>query len=195
MVDPSSPFSGGAILGDRIRLKTNYSQDRVFIRSMASRGQLGGMALATKDVVKIMDAMGCDLILIETVGVGQSEGPDLKAADTILVVLVPGLGDEIQTIKAGILEITDIFVVNKMDLPGADKVVGDLHSMLGSDFLINNPGSHDENHNIIEDRPESSREESVVSGQWQNPIILTNAKTGEEYRPFDRKNHIASSLL
>ena len=195
MVDPSSPFSGGAILGDRIRLKTNYSQDRVFIRSMASRGQLGGLALATKDVVEILDAMGCDLILVETVGVGQSEIEIFKAADTILVVLVPGLGDEIQAIKAGILEITDIFVVNKMDLPGADKVVGDLQSMLGLDSLINNPGSHDENHNIIEDRPESSSEESVVSGQWQNPIILTNAKTGENIDLLIEKIALHQALL
>jgi LAO/AO transport system kinase len=179
MVDPSSPFSGGAILGDRIRLKTNYSQDRVFIRSMASRGQLGGMALATKDIVKILDVMGCDLILIETVGVGQSEVEIFKAADTILVMLVPGLGDEIQTIKAGILEITDIFVVNKMDLPGADKVVLDLQSMLGLDSLINLQLTHDEDHNMQEIMQNSENEINEESRVWQPPIVLTNAKSGE----------------
>ncbi|MHA1414151.1 MAG: methylmalonyl Co-A mutase-associated GTPase MeaB [Promethearchaeota archaeon] len=118
-VDPTSPLSGGAILGDRIRMKQHFSLDNVFIRSMANRGVLGGLARATEDVIKILDVYGCDFIIVETVGVGQSEVDIFRSAHTVAVLLVPGLGDDIQVIKAGIMEITDIFVINKMDLPGA----------------------------------------------------------------------------
>ena len=129
-VDPTSPLTGGALLGDRIRMKQHFSLDNVFIRSMANRGQLGGLARATEDVIKILDAYGCDIIIIETVGVGQSEVDIFKSAHTVVVLLVPGLGDDIQAIKSGIMEITDIFVVNKMDLQGADKKIAEIKQML-----------------------------------------------------------------
>jgi GTPase len=122
-VDPTSPFSGGAILGDRIRLQEHSTDAGVFIRSMASRGHLGGISSATSDAVKILDAYGCDYIFIETVGVGQSEIEIVKNVDTTLLLLVPGMGDEIQAIKAGVMEIADIFVVNKADKDGADRTV------------------------------------------------------------------------
>jgi LAO/AO transport system kinase len=128
-IDPSSPFSGGAILGDRIRM-TNLSRHGVFLRSMATRGAHGGLSLATRDAVRILDAFGFDLILIETVGAGQDEVDILRIADVTLVVSMPGQGDDLQAIKAGIMEIADIFVVNKSDRAGADNVVADIHAML-----------------------------------------------------------------
>jgi LAO/AO transport system kinase len=129
-VDPTSPFTGGAILGDRIRMSDLNLDDDVFIRSMGTRGSLGGLAATTSAVLKILDACAFDYIFIETVGVGQSEVDIVKAADTIIVVMVPGLGDDIQAIKAGILEIGDIFVVNKADREGANQVVLELRMML-----------------------------------------------------------------
>jgi len=128
-VDPSSPFSGGAILGDRIRMMDHAADPGVFIRSMATRGQLGGLSRATDDVVTVMDAMGYDIVLVETVGVGQDEIDIIRTAQTSVVVVVPGLGDDIQAIKAGILEIADIFVVNKADRDGVDRTVKDLKYM------------------------------------------------------------------
>ncbi len=128
-VDPSSPFSGGAILGDRIRMMEFANDPNVFIRSLATRGALGGLSRSTNDIVHVLDAMGHDVVLIETVGVGQDEIDIVRTADTTVVVLVPGLGDDIQAIKAGILEIADIFVVNKADLDGADRTVGDLRGL------------------------------------------------------------------
>lgn len=128
-VDPSSAFSGGALLGDRVRMQRHSLDSSVFIRSMATRGVMGGLARATGDAVDIMDASGKSIIIIETVGVGQDEVDVIKYADSVVVVLVPGLGDDIQAIKAGIIEIADIFAVNKADLPGADKVVSDLESL------------------------------------------------------------------
>jgi LAO/AO transport system kinase len=129
-VDPSSPFTGGAILGDRIRMSEIYTDPGVFIRSMATRGALGGLARSTSDAVDVLDAAGFDIVVIETVGVGQDEVDIVKAADTIAVVLVPGLGDDIQAIKAGILEIADVFIVNKADREGSDRVVAELSMML-----------------------------------------------------------------
>jgi LAO/AO transport system kinase len=129
-VDPSSPFTGGAILGDRIRMSELYTDPGVFIRSMATRGALGGLARATSDAVDLLDAAGFDVVLIETVGVGQDEVDVVRAAETTAVVLVPGLGDDIQAIKAGILEIADVFVVNKADREGADRAVAELSMML-----------------------------------------------------------------
>ena len=129
-VDPSSPFTGGAILGDRIRMTEIYTDPGVFIRSMATRGALGGLARATSDAVDVLDAAGFDAVLIETVGVGQDEVDIVKAAETIAVVLVPGQGDDIQAIKAGILEIGDVFLVNKSDREGADRLVAELSMML-----------------------------------------------------------------
>ena len=129
-VDPTSPFSGGAILGDRIRMNDLTLDEGVFIRSMGTRGSLGGLSRKTAETVKIMDAAGKDVILIETVGVGQSEVDIVKTADTIIVVLVPGLGDDIQAIKAGILEIGDVFVINKADHDGVDRLHNELEMML-----------------------------------------------------------------
>ena len=129
-VDPSSPFTGGAILGDRIRMSEIYTDPGVFIRSMATRGSLGGLARATSDAVDVLDAAGFDVILIETVGVGQDEVDIVKAAETTAVVLVPGLGDDIQAIKAGILEIADVFIVNKSDREGAARTEAELAMML-----------------------------------------------------------------
>ncbi len=129
-VDPSSPFTGGAILGDRVRMQTHATDPAVFIRSMATRGQLGGLARATFEATSVLDAMGYDAILIETVGVGQDEVDVVELAQTTAVVSIPGMGDDIQAIKAGILEIGDVFVVNKADLPGAERVAKQLTAML-----------------------------------------------------------------
>ncbi len=128
-IDPSSPFTGGAILGDRIRMQRHAEDPGVFIRSLATRGHLGGLTRSTNDVVTIMDAMGFDAVVIETVGVGQDEVEIVKTAHTSVVVLVPGMGDEIQIMKAGILEIADIFVVNKADRPGAERVIAELETL------------------------------------------------------------------
>ena len=129
-VDPSSPFSGGALLGDRLRMQDIATMEGIFIRSMATRGTLGGLCQGARDVIRIMDAFGKDIVLIETVGVGQDEIEVVRAADHVLVVSVPGLGDGIQTLKAGIMEIADLFVVNKADRDGADEVVSDIQAML-----------------------------------------------------------------
>jgi LAO/AO transport system kinase len=129
-VDPTSPFTGGAILGDRIRMMELAGDPNVFIRSMASRGNLGGLAASTRDVVRAMDAAGYDPIIIETVGTGQAEVEVMRTAQTVLVVVAPGMGDDIQAIKAGILEIADLFVVSKMDKPGADQTVAELAMLL-----------------------------------------------------------------
>jgi len=167
-VDPTSPLSGGALLGDRIRMKENFSLDNVFIRSMANRMQLGGLARATEDVIKILDAYGCDIIIVETVGVGQGEVDIFRSAHTVVVLLVPGLGDDIQAIKAGIMEITDIFVVNKMDLVGADKKVSEIMQMLelGMNFKYS----------------EAKTEADFAKiKQWTPEIVKVNSKTGENF--------------
>jgi len=129
-VDPSSPFSGGALLGDRVRMQEHATDDGVFIRSMASRGHLGGLSWATPQALRVLSAAGCDVVLVETVGVGQAEVEVASLADTTLVLLAPGMGDGIQAAKAGILEVADLFVVNKADRDGADTVVRDLRHML-----------------------------------------------------------------
>lgn len=165
-VDPTSPFSGGAILGDRIRMKDNFQLKDVFIRSMANRGQLGGIARATKDMIKVLDAAGYDIILVETVGVGQSEVEIFKSSHTTVVIVVPGTGDDIQAIKAGIMEITDIFVVNKMDLTGADRKVSELEGMLdlSESFVLNKVHTSGK---------------VVKSEGWRPPIIKTKAIEGK----------------
>jgi len=167
-VDPTSPLTGGAILGDRIRMKDNFSLKNVFIRSMANRGQLGGLARATEDAVKILDAYGCDIIIVETVGVGQSEVDIFKSAQTVIVLLVPGLGDDIQAIKAGIMEITDIFVVNKMDLAGADKKIADITQMLelGMNYKY---------------ETENDGENVSLKFNWTPEIVKVNSRTGENF--------------
>lgn len=129
-IDPTSPFSGGALLGDRIRMMKLATDDEIFIRSMGTRGMLGGLTGAVYDTVEILDASGKDVIMVETVGVGQAEVDVIKIADTTLVVLVPGLGDSIQAIKAGIMEIADIYVINKADRPGIDRTVAEIESLV-----------------------------------------------------------------
>jgi LAO/AO transport system kinase len=128
-VDPTSPFSGGAILGDRIRMQSHYADKGIYIRSMATRGSLGGLASTTADVATVLDASGRDLVMIETVGVGQDEVDIVRLADVTIVVLVPGMGDDVQTIKAGIMEIADIFVINKSDRDGAERVEREVRAM------------------------------------------------------------------
>jgi len=167
-VDPTSPITGGAILGDRIRMKDNFSLKDVFIRSMANRGQLGGLARATEDAVKILDAYGCDIIIVETVGVGQSEVDIFKSAQTVIVLLVPGLGDDIQAIKAGIMEITDIFVVNKMDLAGADKKIADVMQMV--ELKMN-----------YKYESENLEANNLLKSKWSPKIIKVNSITGENF--------------
>ncbi|MHA1587750.1 MAG: methylmalonyl Co-A mutase-associated GTPase MeaB [Candidatus Thorarchaeota archaeon] len=150
-VDPSSPFTGGALLGDRIRMQEHSLDKDVYVRSMSTRGHLGGLARATSDAVRVIDASGKDIVIVETVGAGQSEVQVIEVAHTVIVADVPGAGDDIQAIKAGIMEIADIFVVNKADYPGADKKVTEINAMLDLD----------------------SRERS-----WRPPVLLTNALTG-----------------
>jgi len=129
-VDPSSPFTGGAILGDRVRMQDHATDTGVYIRSMSSRGQLGGLAAATPQAVRVLDAAGCDVVLVETVGVGQAEVEVASLADTVVVLLAPGMGDAIQAVKAGILEIADVFVVNKADRDGANATYSDIQGMI-----------------------------------------------------------------
>lgn len=152
-VDPSSPFSGGALLGDRVRMQQHAQDDGVYIRSMASRGHLGGLAAAAPQALRVFDHAGCDIVLVETVGVGQSEVEIASTADTTLVLMAPGMGDGIQAAKAGILEIGDIFVVNKSDREGAQSLVRDLRSMVA-----------------LENR---------TADQWKPPIVKTVASTAD----------------
>jgi LAO/AO transport system kinase len=133
-VDPTSPYTGGAILGDRIRMQDHYSDPGIYIRSMATRGSLGGLARTTADVATVLDASGRDRILIETVGVGQDEVEIVRLADVTVVILVPGMGDDVQTIKAGIMEIADIFVINKSDREGAERVEREIRAMQSLDM-------------------------------------------------------------
>jgi len=170
-VDPTSPFSGGAVLGDRIRMRDLAGDAGVFIRSMATRGSLGGLARATTDVVKVLDAAGFQLILIETVGAGQSEIDIARTADTVIVVEAPGLGDEVQAIKAGILEIADILVVNKADRDGVQSTVNALHAMLD---LGKAPTSvlHHGRLLTIAALPQAPAE------RWRPPILKTIAAEG-----------------
>jgi LAO/AO transport system kinase len=151
-VDPTSPFTGGALLGDRIRMQEHATDEAVFIRSMASRGHLGGLAAATPQAIRVLDAAGFELIIIETVGVGQAEVAIASLADTVAVLLAPGMGDAVQAAKAGILEVADLFIVNKADKPDAQQVVWDLRGMLAL-------GANDKG--------------------WKPPIITTTATAGE----------------
>lgn len=159
-VDPTSPFTGGALLGDRLRMQDIASDEGVFVRSMATRGMLGGLSKATADTIKILDACGKDFILIETVGVGQDEVDIVRTADTTLLISVPGLGDEIQALKAGIMEIGDIFVVNKADREGADRLAMELNLMLGL---------------------------NQAAGPWKPSVLKTIATTGEGISDLSEK--------
>ena len=173
-VDPTSPYSGGAILGDRIRMRDLSGDPGIFIRSMASRGSLGGLARATGDVVKIIDAAGYQIILVETVGAGQAEVEIARTAHTTLVVEAPGLGDDIQAIKAGLMEIADIFIVNKADRDGADNTVMFLQMMLD----LNSNTSHSSRHHG-DNLPASPEVATTPSSYWRPPIIKTIATRGE----------------
>jgi LAO/AO transport system kinase len=160
-VDPTSPFTGGALLGDRVRMQDHAIDRGVFIRSMASRGHLGGLAVAAPQALRILDAAGFDVICVETVGVGQAEVEIASLADTTLVIAAPGMGDSIQAAKAGILEIADVFVVNKSDRPGAQDVVRDLRNMLA---MVRYP-----------------------EGAWKPPIVSVAATTGEGIDELTRR--------
>ena len=178
-VDPTSPFTGGAILGDRIRMQDHAIDPEVFIRSLATRGNLGGLSRSTADVVTVMDAMGKDVILVETVGVGQDEIEIAALAHTVCVVSVPGLGDDVQAIKAGVLEIADVFAVNKADRDGADRTVRDLQMMLELRHTVAPPpGDHDVHHRMtLAGGGEASLVRDV--GEWEPPIVKTVATRGE----------------
>jgi len=152
-VDPTSPFTGGALLGDRVRMQQHATDPGVFIRSMASRGHLGGLSAATPQAVRVLDAAGFDVVLVETVGVGQAEVEIASLADTTLVLVAPGMGDSIQAAKAGILEVADIFVVNKSDKPGAQEAVRDLRTMIAM--------------------------AQRAQGEWKPPIVTTTATAAE----------------
>jgi LAO/AO transport system kinase len=182
-VDPTSPFTGGALLGDRIRLNDVALDDGVFIRSMATRGSLGGLAITTKEIADVFDAFGFDRILIETVGVGQSELDVAAAADTTVVVLVPESGDSIQAMKAGLMEISDIFVVNKADRPGALKLAREIETVLrlrGGETLRNVPAHHG-----VDLRRAAAASASAPPPQpegprpWTIPVLQTVAEKGE----------------
>ena len=170
-VDPSSPFSGGALLGDRVRMQDHAGDGGVYIRSMASRGHLGGLAWATPQALRVLDAAGCDVVLIETVGVGQSELEIASLADTTLVLVAPGMGDGIQAAKAGILEVADLFVVNKADRDGADQTVRDLRYMQSLGGRHSEPGHW---------RPPICR--TVASRETDNGIDEVLAKIEEHRR-------------
>lgn len=175
-VDPTSPFTGGAILGDRIRMRELSGDKGVFIRSMATRGSLGGLARATRDAIRVLDAAGFDRVLVETVGAGQSEVDIVRAAYTTIVIEAPGLGDDVQAIKAGILEIADVLVVNKADRPGVDSTVKALRTMLE----LGHPASREQmvahhGKTMAVEAPDTSSNHDF----WLPPVIRTVATEGE----------------
>ncbi len=185
-IDPSSPFSGGAVLGDRIRMASNVGDMDVFFRSMSARGTLGGLSTATTDAVKALDAFGKDRIIIETVGAGQNEVDIVGTADTVAVLVPPSSGDDVQMLKAGILEIADVFVVNKADIDGADRTVQELREMVhmrDASPLAGTAGHHGVDESTV-DSDESDGNESGNDEGWQPPIIETVAKTGEGVDEF-----------
>ena len=164
-VDPTSPYTGGALLGDRVRMQEHATDPSVFIRSMATRGHLGGMALAAPEAVRILDAAGYERIVVETVGVGQAEVDVAAATDTAVVVLAPGMGDAVQMAKAGILEVADVFVVNKADRDGAAEVVRELRQML----------------------------HLGAARDWDPPVLTTSASTTRASRPYGRPSRTTAS--
>ncbi len=177
-VDPTSPFSGGAILGDRIRMQRHALDEGVFIRSLATRGHLGGISRSTADSVHALDAWGADIILVETVGVGQDELDIAKLAQTTIVVMAPGMGDEIQAIKAGILEVADVFVVNKADRDGADSTVRDLEGMIGMGHELYHSGVRSGPHHGPQ-RIDMEALAEAAGEEWLTPIVKTVASKGE----------------
>jgi len=187
-IDPSSPFSGGAVLGDRIRMASNVGDMDVFFRSMSARGTLGGLSTATTDAVRALDAFGKDRIIIETVGAGQNEVDIVRTADTVAVLVPPGSGDTVQTLKAGILEIADVFVVNKADREGSDRTVKELREMVGE--ISAAPTGHQGHHGadeLFSDAEGENEEEEDDEEEWTPPVIETVAKTGEGVEDFMKK--------
>ncbi len=178
-VDPTSPYTGGAILGDRIRMQDHHGDPGIYIRSMATRGSLGGLARATADAASVLDASGRDLVMIETVGVGQDEVDIVRLADVTIVILVPGMGDDVQTIKAGIMEIADIFVINKSDREGAERVEREIRALQSI----------------------AGRKSSTINDHWTPPIVKTVASKGvgtkevaaaiADYEAYLKKNCLA----
>jgi LAO/AO transport system kinase len=176
-VDPTSPFTGGAILGDRIRMQDHALDPGVFIRSLATRGHLGGLSRSTSEVVQVLDAMGKDVVIVETVGVGQDEIEVASLAHTVVVVSVPGLGDDVQAIKAGVLEIADVFAVNKADREGADRTVRDLQMMLELRRSVTaRPREHDAAHRFSGD---GALVPDATALDWEPPIQRTVAVRNE----------------
>jgi LAO/AO transport system kinase len=182
-VDPTSPFTGGALLGDRVRMESVALDPGVFIRSLATRGSLGGISSATRAVADVLDAFGFDRIIIETVGVGQSELDVARAADSTVVILVPESGDSIQALKAGLMEIADLFVVNKADRPGAERVRNDIELMLGMrhGHATDAPAHHGVDLKAIVNPGKAAREAARTDGarSWTPPVVLTVAHKGE----------------
>jgi len=176
-IDPSSPYSGGAVLGDRIRMASNAGDMDVFFRSMSARGSLGGLSTATTDTVTALDAFGKDYVIVETVGAGQNEVDIVRTADTVAVLVPPGSGDDVQMLKAGILEIGDVFVVNKADLDGADRTVQQLREMLQGRSTA---GHHGASGAEMAEVTESGAE----SDSWEPPIVETVANRGEGVEDF-----------
>ena len=207
-MDPSSPYSGGAVLGDRIRMQEHHADPGVFIRSMATRGWLGGLARATTEMTMLLDAAGRDVVLVETVGVGQDEVEIARLAHVTLVVLTPGAGDDVQTLKAGIMEIAQVFVINKSDLPGADKLQREIHAAMGLAHgpeveIVHTvrskarvwpkcsrlPGARNRAVAILRDRPKSGRPacaKCCASACWIGFSAETFLKAGREVASHQR---------
>jgi len=188
-IDPSSPFTGGAVLGDRIRMASNVGDMDVFFRSMSARGTLGGLSTATTDAVRALDAFGKDKIIIETVGAGQNEVDIVRTADTVAVLVPPGSGDTVQTLKAGILEIADVFVVNKADREGSDRTVKELREMVG-EIPAAPTGHHGAGEKELFSDSEGGGEEEGREDEeegWTPPVVETVAKTGEGVDVFMEK--------
>jgi LAO/AO transport system kinase len=193
-VDPTSPYTGGAILGDRIRMQQHFSDPGIYIRSMATRGSLGGLARTTADVATVLDASGRDIVLIETVGVGQDEVDIVRLADITVVILVPGMGDDVQTIKAGIMEIADIFVINKSDREGAERVEREILSL--QSLATRNEGAE-----RVEREIRALQSLAVRQDGWTPPIVKTVASEGAgiselaaaiaEYEAYLQKENLA----
>jgi LAO/AO transport system kinase len=181
-IDPSSPFTGGAVLGDRIRMASNVGDMDVFFRSMSARGSLGGLSTATTDAVKALDAFGKDKIIVETVGAGQNEIEIVKTADTVAVLVPPGSGDDVQMLKAGILEIADVFAVNKADIDGADRTVKELKEMIHMRDAGPMAGHHGVDALDRDGAPEEGNGDE--DPEWEPRIVETVAKTGEGVDEF-----------
>jgi GTPase len=207
-VDPTSPFSGGAILGDRIRMQSHHADKGIYIRSMATRGSLGGLAGTTADVATVLDASGRDLVIVETVGVGQDEVDIVRLADVTVVVLVPGMGDDVQTIKAGIMEIADIFVINKADRDGAERVEREVRAMQSTTPARAKPPQRVQERHSLGAPANAARagdpgELTARRDSWSPPIIKTVASDGsgvaellaaiEKYREYLEQSGLAAA--